>query len=390
MQTTSEGLLVKPPTYRLRIPGPTPVPERVRGALAEPALNHRGPEFRTILREAEDLAKGIFQTQGDVLFFAGSGTAGMEAALVNVVAPGERVLVLINGQFGERFKSIAERVGAQVDTLEVEWGQSVNPEAVARQVRERDYRAVLVTHNESSTGAVNDLAALGAIVRDRSTLLVVDAVSSLGAIDLEMDRWGLDVVISASQKALMSPPGVTLVAISRKAWDVVNRETAVPRFFWDFRKAKASLEKGETPFTAPTALVMALREAMRMIHEEGMPQVLARHARLAAALRAGCTAIGLPVFTTAPTVSNAVTALRVPEGMDGAAVVRHMYERYHTAIGGSRNKLSGRVVRIGTMGHVDAADILTDLHFLERTLQDLGRPVEVGAGVAAASAVLAR
>lgn len=378
----------RPAAYRLRLPGPSPVPERVRQAIAEPVVNHRGPEFHATLREVVTLARPLFGTSGDVLLFAASGTGVMEAAIANIVAPGERVLVAINGQFGERFKAIAEAFGAEVDTLDCEWGTAPDAQEIGRRLRGAKYRAVFVTHNESSTGAVADLAAIGAAVKESEALLVVDSVSGLGGIELQQDKWHLDIVVTASQKALMCPPGLGLASVSAKAWEVVNRAQGGARFFWDFRKAKAALEKEETAFTAPVSLVAGLRVALEMIHREGPPAVFERHRRLSAALRAGGEALGLPVFTRSPILSPTVSVFAMPETLEGGTLVRHLYQHYNTVIAGARNRLQGKVIRIGTMGHVDASDILADLHYLERSLADLGRPVRAGAGVAAAAAVL--
>jgi aspartate aminotransferase-like enzyme len=379
---------VKP--YRLRLPGPTAVPPRVLAAIAQPVLNHRGPEFRAIMAETLTRLRSVYGTRGDVLLFAASGTAVMEAALANVVVPGEPALVVIHGQFGERFKAIAECMGAAVDTLEFEWGAPPDAAAVEARLRERPYRAVLVTHNESSTGAVADLRAIGRAVAASGAVLVVDAVSSLGGIELRADEWQLDVVVTAAQKALMCPPGLGLVHVSEKAWRAVQRTegVGVPRFFYDFRRARAAAEKSETPFTPPVNLVAGLREALRMIDEEGLPNVLARHHRLAAALRAGCGALGLPLFTRGDALSDTVTVLRAPDGIDGGAIVRRLYEAYGTVIAGARNRLSGRVIRFGTMGYLAEADILTDLLHLEAALRDLGADTAPGAGVTAAAAAL--
>jgi aspartate aminotransferase-like enzyme len=374
--------------YRIRLPGPTTVPERIRQATAAPVLSHRGAEFRAILAETQTQLRAVFRTAHDILLFAGSGTAMMEASLANVLSPGEPILVVVAGQFGERFVAIATAFGAQVDTLEVEWGRGVDPQQVAERVNKRDYRAVVVVHNESSTGVTVDLAAIGAVLRHRPTLLIVDSVSGLAGTEMEMDAWGADIVVSASQKCLMCPPGIGIAAVGPKAWQVVGRDGTVPRFFWDFRRAKASLEKGETSFTPPITLIYGLREALRMIAEEGLPNAIERHRRLAAALRAGCQALGLELFTK-QAFSNTVTAMNVPPGLDGAAIVAHLRERYRTVIAGSRNRLQGKVIRIGTMGSVSEADILTDLLHLEATLKDLGRPATPGAGARAALDALA-
>lgn len=381
---------IVPPGYRLRLPGPAAVPERVRAAVAQPVLNHRGPEFHAVLTEAAAGLRRIFGTRRDVLLFGASGTGAMEAALANVLDPGDDILVVVAGQFGERFAAIADGMGARIDRLEVPWGETPDPAAIAARVCARDYRAVVCVHNESSTGVVADLAGIGAVLRPTPTLLVVDSVSGVGGVDMRMDEWGVDVLVAASQKALMCPPGLAFAALSEKAERVVDAARGVPRFFFDFRRMKASLAKGETPFTPPVSLVLGLREALAMIEAEGLPAVLDRHLRLSAALRAGFVALGLPMFPTSPRLSPTVTAGRVPEGLDGSAIVRHMHARYRTVIAGQRTKLSGRVIRIGTMGWFDAGDIFTDLHHLECTLRDLGHAPPAGAGVEAAARALAQ
>lgn len=376
--------------YRLRLPGPTEVPERIRRAMAQPVVSHRGPEFRALFRRAEELIQPILGTRNGVLFFASSGTGMMEASLVNVLAPGERVLVVVNGQFGERFAAIARTMGACVDVFEVPWGLAAEAARIGSRVREAEYRAVVVVHNESSTGVVSDLAGIGAVLRDLPTLLVVDSVSGLGGMEMRQDEWGVDIVVSSSQKALMCPPGMGLASLGPKAWDVVERADRLPRYYWDFRKTRAALEDDGTPFTTPVALMSALGEALAMIHEEGLDAVIERHRRLSAALRAGCEALGLRSFPEADQISNTVVCLHVPQGLKGGDIVRGMYQRHRTVIAGSRNKLEGTVIRIGTMGHVHEADILTDLLHLEDTLGSLGLPVTRGAGVAAAAEELGR
>lgn len=376
--------------YRIRLPGPTTVPERIRRATAAPIHNHRGPEFRAILAETQTHLRAVIRTAHDVLLFAGSGTAMMEASLVNILAPGDPVLIIVAGQFGERFVAIANALGAKVDTLDVEWGRTVDAQQLADRIARRDYRAAVVVHNESSTGVTADLAALGAVLRNRPTLLVVDSVSGLAGTEMAMDAWGADIVVSATQKCLMCPPGLGLAAVSPKAWEVIERDDTVPRFFWDFRRAKAAADKGETAFTPPVSLVYGLREALRMIAEEGLTDTIARHRRLAAALRAGCQALGLELFTQ-QAFSNTVTAMKVPSGLEGGAVVAHLRERYRTVIAGSRSqRLQGKVIRIGTMGAITEADILTDLMHLEATLKDLGRAALPDAGVHAALDALRR
>jgi aspartate aminotransferase-like enzyme len=358
MRATTE---VRP--YRLRLPGPTAVPDRVRDALAAPIVNHRGPEFRAMFARAEELAQPIFGTKSPILFLACSGTGGMEASLVNVLAPGESVLVAVNGQFSERFAAIATALGAQVDTIEVRWGSAVDPAEIEKRVGAKDYRAVVVVHNESSTGVTTPLAPIGALLRDKPALLLADSVSGLGGAEMQQDAWAVDIVATASQKALMCPPGMALVSVSAKARKIVERESGMPRFYWDFRKALASAEKSETAFTAPVGLMAGMHASLQMIHEEGLPAVLRRH-------------------------SPTVVALEVPESLNGGDIVKQLYERNKTVIAGARNKYQGRMIRIGTMGHVHKADILTDLEHLEDTLTYLGWRVERGAGVSAAMSVL--
>jgi aspartate aminotransferase-like enzyme len=377
-----------PSQYRLRMPGPTEIPERVRAATAVPILSHRGAEFRAVLQEVTAHLRALIGTRHSVFLIGASGTAGMEAALINVLSAGVAVLVVENGQFGERFSSIAATMPVTLDRMEVPWGEAPDATAIAARVKQKSYRAVVVVHNESATGVVADLAAIGAVLRGTDTLLVVDSVSGVGGIEMRMDEWGADVVVTASQKSLMCPPGLAIAAVSEKGMRVIDAATGMPRYFFDFRKAKASLDKGETPFTPPVSLIMGLREALAMINEEGIPAVLARHARLAAALRAGFTALGFPIFPKA-NLSATVTVGVVPEGLVGSTIVRHMYANYRTVIASQRTKLDNRVIRIGTMGAVSAADVLADLHFLECTLRDLGRAPAPGAGVQAAAAVLA-
>jgi aspartate aminotransferase-like enzyme len=374
--------------YRLRLPGPTAVPPRVLQAIAEPVVNHRGPEFRAMYARAEELMKPILGTSGHPFFLACSGTGAMEASLANILAPGDSVLAAVHGHFGERFAAIAKAFGAQVDVLEFPWGTTVDPSAIEKRVSEKEYRAVVVTHNESSTGVSANLAPIGAILRERSTLLVVDSVSGLGGLEVKQDEWGVDIIASASQKCLMCPPGIGVVSVSRKAWKIVEREDRLPRYYWDFRKTMASGEKSETAFTAPVSLMAGMKVALEMIHEEGLPQVLARHLRLSAALRAGCAALGLAGYGEAGALSATVVALQVPETLNDGDIVKRLYEKHRTVIAGSRNKLSGKVIRIGTMGYLQEEDILTDLLHLEGVLSDLGLPVTAGAGVAAANATL--
>ncbi len=366
--------------YRLRLPGPTAVPERVLRALGTPMINHRGPEFRKLFAQITERIRPILGTSNPVLFFASSGTGVMEASLANAVAPGERVLVCVNDQFSERFALIAKALGAHVDILDFEWGSAVDPAQIAARMKSADYRAVLVVHNASSTGVVADLAAIGKVVRETPALLIVDSVSGLGGIEMRQDEWGVDILISASQKALMCPPGLGLASVSPKAQEIVKRSTTMPRFYWDFRDALTSASESVTPFTPPVSLLFGLAESLEMIHAEGLPRVLDRHRRLSAMLREGCNALGLATFPQCDTLSNTVVVVKVPGDLDGGDIVRQMYERHGTVIAGSRNKLKGRVIRIGTMGYFGELDIRSDLEYLAETLAYLRSHVGTHAG----------
>ena len=377
-----------PPDYRLRMPGPTTVPERVRQAMALPVISHRGAEFRGILGDVTQMLRAVVGTQGDIFFLGSSGTGGMEAALANVLSPGDAVLVVVCGQFGERFVSIAQSMGVAVDQVTVSWGTAPDAAFVANHAKQRKYRAVVCVHNESSTGVVTDIAAIGKLLSGTETLLIVDSVSGLGGIEVRMDDWGVDILIAASQKALMCPPGLAAIAVSQKAMAVIESANAVPRFYFDLRRAKASAKNNETAFTVPVSLVVALHEALTMIHEEGLAAVLQRHRRMSQALQAGCVALGLPMLPPEGVRSATVTVARVPDGLEGSTIVRHMYSRYHTVIVSQRTKLQNRVIRLGTMGAIAPDDILTDLRQLEETLRDLGQVVPTDAGVRAAAALI--
>ena len=374
--------------YRLRLPGPTEVPERVRMAMARPIPSHRGPEFRAQMTRTEDMLRPLLGTAGRVMLFAATGTGMMEAALANILRPGERLLVLIHGQFGERFAAIGASLGAQIDTLDTPWGEPIDIDAVAERIKQTAYRAVAVIHNESSTGIVADLAALGALLRDTPTLLVVDSVSGLGGVEMQMDAWGVDIVVSASQKALMCPPGLGLASLSAKALAVVHRDDAPTPFYFSFRRAYAGVEKSETAFTAPVSLIAGLHQALEMMHAEGLPNVLARHQTLSTAMREGGKALGLGIFGNAPVLSSTVVVFTLPEDIEGGQIVKALYDRYRTVIAGARNRLSGKVIRIGTMGAITPGTILTDLLHLDAVLADLGHTAPPGAALAAASAII--
>ncbi len=372
-------------TYRLRLPGPIAVPERVRLAVARPILNHRGPEFRAIWARTIAKLQPIIGTKQPVHIFATSGTGVMEAALLNIVAPGERLLIVCNGQWGERFSTIAKALNAVVDPIDVPWGENVDPAVLEAKLKTNDYRALVLVHNESSTGVIGDLKMAGQLVKNTPTLLVTDSVSGLAGMDFQMDAWGVDIVVAGSQKALMCPPGLGFLAASEKAWAVIRRDSGMPRFYFDLRRTRDAYDKGESTFTPAVSLVQGLDAALDMINEEGLANVLARHARLSRGLKAGAAAMGLANFATAKMQSNTVACFHVPEGLDGTKIVRRLYEKHRTVIAGARNRLQGKMIRLGTMGAISEADILTDILHIEDVLAEMGHKLAKGAGVAAAA-----
>jgi len=343
---------------QLRIPGPTPVPDDVLQAMSRQMINHRGPEFVEIIRSLTASLKGAFQTKGDVLILTAAGTGGMEAAIVNTLSPGDKVLLISIGVFGERFGDIAEQYGAEVTRLQFEWGTAADPQAVRQALSQNPgVKAVMVTHNETSTGVTNDLASLSAVVREFDKLLLVDAISSLGSIDLPTDAWGCDVVVTASQKGWQIPPGLAMVSVSEKAWKA-NAEAKMPRFYWDFAKAKRFLEdRGQTPWTPAVSLFYALRVAMDRFESEGLSNIVARHVRIGNKTRAEVKSMGLSLFADDSCASNTVTAVRAPEGLDVRGLLKMLREEHEVVLAGGQQTLDGKIFRIGHLGYVSEEDI---------------------------------
>jgi len=369
-------------------PGPTPVPPEALLSMALPILHHRTPEYEALFAEVREGLKGLFQTAEEVLLFAASGTGGMEAAVVNILSPGDRALVIRGGKFGERWGEICQAYGIDGVPVDIPYGKAVNPALVAAALeRDPQVAAVFSTHSETSTGVLHDLEAIARIVRKTPALLVVDAITSLGVVDLPVDAWGLDVVVAGSQKALMLPPGLTLVGVSRKAWAAVER-ARLPRYYFDFAAERTHLLKNQSRFTPAISLVVGLQQTLRMIRTEGLANIVRRHARLAAAMRAGVTALGLELFAERP--SPAVTAVHVPKGIDGGAIVKTLRAKHGVIIAGGQGSLKGKIFRLATMGYADASDVVVALSALELTLAELGYPVKIGEGIRAAQEVLAQ
>lgn len=369
-------------------PGPTPVPPEALLSMALPILHHRTPEYEALFAEVREGLKGLFQTAEEVLLFAASGTGGMEAAVVNILSPGDRALVIRGGKFGERWGEICQAYGIDGVPVDIPYGKAVNPALVAAALeRDPQVAAVFSTHSETSTGVLHDIEAIARIVRKTPALLVVDAITSLGVVDLPVDAWGLDVVVAGSQKALMLPPGLTLVGVSRKAWAAVER-ARLPRYYFDFAAERTHLLKNQSRFTPAISLVVGLQQTLRMIRTEGLANIVRRHARLAAAMRAGVTALGLELFAERP--SPAVTAVHVPKGIDGGAIVKTLRAKHGVIIAGGQGSLKGKIFRLATMGYADASDVVVALSALELTLAELGYPVKIGEGIRAAQEVLAQ
>jgi len=344
----------------LRVPGPTPLPPQVRQAVAGEMINHRGPEFRELLSSVTAGVREVLRTANDVLLLTTSGTGGLEAAIVNLLSPGDRVLAVTVGAFGDRFAEIARAFGAQVTPVAAPWGQAADPLALEDALKSTpEARLVLVTHNETSTGVANDLATLARVVRAHRRgdypLLLVDAISSAGAMPLSTDDWGCDVVITASHKAWMAPPGLAMISVSERAWAVAERATC-PRFYFDLRRARHLAARGETPWTPAVSVVQGLQAALTLMQAEGLDAVYARHRRVAHRLREGASALGLELFADPAYASNTVTALRVPEGKDGEALVAALRAQ-GVVVAGGMGPLKGKVLRVGHMGYVDDADV---------------------------------
>ena len=357
---------------KLRIPGPTPCPDEVLQAMSRQMINHRGKEFADLIDKETAQLKKFCQTKGDVFILTGSGTGSMEAAIVNTLSPGDRVLSLSNGVFGDRFATIAEQFGADVNRVTFEWGKAVDPDE-AKKALEADpkVKAVLVTHNETSTGVTSDLAAIGAIVREFDKLLIVDAISSLGCIDLQVDNWGCDVVVTGSQKGWMVPPGLALACVSDRAWKA-HAEARMPRFYWDFSKAKSFLEKGQTPWTPAVSVFYALEVALDMMEKEGIQNIFARHARLGQMAREGVKSLGLSLFADEKHASNTVTAVASPDGVDSKKLVGTVKDEHGIVLAGGQASLGGKIFRIGHLGYVTEQDVDEVIRELRLALPKVG------------------
>jgi len=370
----------------LLTPGPTPLPPQISLAMAKPIIHHRTPQFQEILKEASTGLKWAFQTANDVFIISSSGSGAMEAAVINLLSGGDTCLVVQGGKFGERWAEIAKAYGINAEVLDVEWGKAVSPTEIAKRLKANPLiKAVFATLCETSTGVDNDIQAIAAVVKETPAVLVVDAISGLGAVDLKTDAWGVDVVVSGSQKGFMLPPGLGFICLSPKAWKLAEASKS-SRYYLDLRKAKKALDKNDTPFTSSITLIIALNEALKMMQQDGLENIFNRHKVMANATRAAMKALGLELF--APTASSdGVTAAKVPAGIDGEKLVKTMRDTYGVTIAGGQAELKGKIVRIAHMGFITESDIIMGISCLEKVLMQMGYKFTLGAGVKAAQEV---
>lgn len=361
------------PKHNLRTPGPTPCPEEVLSAVAGSMINHRGPEFLELIYRVTENLKKVFATEGRMYILSASGTGALEAAVVNFLSPGDKVLAVSIGYFGDRFSEAARVYGAQVTKLDFEWGSAANPDAIRVALkRDPEIKAVLVTHNETSTGVTNDLESIAKIVKNESNaLLLVDAISSLSGIPLPTDKWCCDVVCTASQKGMMVPPGLAFISVSQKAWEA-RGQAKMPRYYFDLGLAQEYLTRGQTPWTPVVSLFYGLDVALNMLLGEGMEAVFLRQSHIAQFTRQGIRDLGLELLVDGPRASNMVTAVKVPMGVDGSQLSKIMRDDHSVVIAGGQGNLQGKIFRIGHMGLVKKEDISEVLTALEQTLPRVG------------------
>lgn len=372
----------------LLAPGPTPVPPEVLLAMARPMIHHRAPEFDKLFAEVRDGLKWLFQTRNDVLMLAASGTGGMEGSVSNFLSPGDKALTINGGKFGERWTKLCKTFGAQVTEIKVEWGHAVNPQMIADALKkDPGIKAVYVQASETSTGVAHDVKTLAQIVKAHGdTILVVDGITALGVFDIKTDDWGIDVLITGSQKALMLPPGLAFVSVSDKAWQLADKAKNAA-FYFNFKKERENQQKNQTAFTPAVSLIIGLQEVLKMLKAEGLDAVFSRQAGMAHAMREGVKAAGLALFPK-ESPSDALTAVSAPEGVDGQAVYKNLRVQYGITAAGGQDHLKGKIFRVSHMGYMDRFDVITAVAAIEMVLKGLGHPVKLGSGVAKAQELL--
>ena len=362
-------------------PGPTPAPPQVLAALSSPVIHHRARDYRVLMERLLEQLRRIFRTEADVLLYTSSGTGGMESAIANLCSPGDRVLTVSAGYFGERWSEIARAYGCEVEELRYEWGETPSADDLAARLKELgDVAMILLTQSETSTGVVSDVEALAAPARAAGALVAVDAISSLAAVPLETDAWGVDVAVSGSQKALMTPPGLAVVAVSEAAWRRAERARA-PRYYFAWEPVRKAQERFDATFTPAVSLVLGLDVAVTMILEEGLEAVFERHMRLGRACREGVKAMGLELFSPDDDRSAVVTAIEAPAAIDSDALVAAVRDRFGVTLAPGQGPLKGRIFRIGHIGYYDVFDITTALAAVELALAEAGAEIERGAAV---------
>lgn len=371
----------------LLTPGPTQIPPHLCAALGKPIIHHRTPQFQQYLKEVDEGLKYVFQTKNDIYQMPASGTGGMEAAVANLLSPGEKAITVDGGKFGERWADLCNAYEAKPVVIKVEWGKAVNPQVIKDTLKANpDVKAVFITLNETSTGVVTDVKAIGEIVKDTKAVLVVDAVSGLGVVDCQTDNWHVDVVCSASHKGFMLPPGLAFVSVSPKAMAIMEKTTN-RRLYFDLREYKKAWEDTDTPYTPAIGITVAMVESLKFFRENGLQKLFAHFARLAKATRAAAVALGMSIYADESCVSTAVTPINVPAGIDAGKIVKIMRDAHGISIAAGQGHVKNKIIRIAHMGCVDEYDILTGIACLEKVLKSLGHTFEVGSGVAAAQRV---
>lgn len=367
-------------------PGPTPIPTDALLSMARPVDYHRSDEATEMIDECAQNLKHVFQTENDVIILTSSGTGAMESAVANLLSPKDKVIAIESGKFGRRWYEICDAYGLDVDLIRLDWGQAVPPELVAERLEKQpDTKVVFATLCETSTGCLHDINSLGQITKETETLLVVDAISGLGADELRMDEWNVDAVVSCTQKGLMTPPGLGFISMSEKAWAAAD-ESTLPKYYFDLKKARKRIKIGSTPYTPAITLIGALSESLKLICEEGIENVWKRHDKLARATRAGIKAIGLELFAESP--ANTVTSVRFPEQVNSDDFIKQMRDKHGVTFAGGQAHLAGKIIRIAHLGWSCEYDVVTALSALEMGLTEMGYVVPIGAGVTAAEKVI--
>ncbi|VAX35430.1 Serine--glyoxylate aminotransferase [hydrothermal vent metagenome] len=370
----------------LLTPGPTQIPPNVCAALGKPIIHHRTPQFQEELKEAVAGLQYVFQTKNDIYLMPASGTGAMEASVSNLLSAGDKALTVEGGKFGERWTELCDAYGVEATVIKVEWGKAVEASQIKEALEaDKDIKVVFVTLNETSTAVVTDIKNIAEVTREANVILVVDAISGLGVVDIQTDHWGVDVVVAASHKGFMLPPGLAFVSVSEKALALVEASKS-PRYYFDFRKAKKALAKTDTAFTPAIGIVIALNESLKWFKDNGLEKLFLHYGRLAKGVQAAAEGLGLSLFPEESCRSNALTAINVPEDI-GGKIVKIMRDTHGVSVAGGQAELKGKIIRIAHMGCVDEYDILTGISCLEKVLKELGYKFELGSGLTAAQKV---